>query len=324
MNTLQTLSKKLLRFAMISVAISILLLSIGLAMAPNKPEAPLTHISERFEQVDWSKLPAPETYTARDKSKLAYRSYHGDPDKVVLAIHGSGGSGTALHPLALALNEAGYTVIVPDIRGHGASGRRGDVDYIGQVQHDLDDLRAALPIFANARELNLLGFSMGGGIALSYGAARPEFTRVTLLSPYLAHDAPPMADDNPFAPAVAWATPSVPRIISLSVLNSFGVAAFNHLPVVALATDPNDGGATVPEYTFRLMQSVNPANWSGDIAATQPPLTIIVGAEDELHYAPSYQSLGVADVRTVPGVDHMGVTLSAAGVNAAVAAVQGR
>jgi alpha-beta hydrolase superfamily lysophospholipase len=35
---------------------------------------------------------------------------------------------------------AGITTYVPDIRGHGGSGRRGDIDYIGQLDDDLADL----------------------------------------------------------------------------------------------------------------------------------------------------------------------------------------
>lgn len=308
---------------MISLAICILLAAIGLAMAPSKPKVPLTHISERFNAVNWSQLPSIEQFQARDGEQIAFRRYVGDPKKVVLALHGSGGSGTALHPLAQALNDQGYTVFVPDVRGHGASGRRGDVDYIGQVQDDLDDLRKALPEFASAEELHLLGFSMGGGIALSYGAATPEFDRVTLLSPYLAFDAPPMADDNPYAPQVPWASPSVPRIIALQTLNGFGVTALNHLPVVALATDPNDGGATVPEYSFRMMQSVNPTDWVSDLIAIKAPLTIVVGAEDELHGAPGFQGLKGVKVQVVPDVDHMGITLSKTGIAASIAALKG-
>ncbi|MGB0505552.1 MAG: alpha/beta hydrolase [Pikeienuella sp.] len=306
------------------MAIFVLLAAIGLAMAPSRPEIHLTHISERFDQVDWSKLPTSEFLQARDGEQIAYRRYTGDPKQIVLALHGSGGAGNALHPLAQALNENGYTVIVPDIRGHGASGRRGDVDYIGQVQDDLDDLRKALPEFAGAENAHLLGFSMGGGIALSYGAASNNFDSVTLLSPYLAHDAAPMADKNPYAPEVPWATPSIPRIISLSTLNSFGITAFNHLPVVALATDPNDDGATVPAYTFRMMQSVNPTDWATDLASTKAPLTIVVGAEDELHGAPGYQGLSDVNVQVVPGVDHMGITLADAGIAAAVSALKGQ
>jgi alpha-beta hydrolase superfamily lysophospholipase len=49
-----------------------------------------------------------------------------------------------MNPLAKALNAAGATVYAPHIRGHGESGRRGDIDYIGQLDDDLADLMAQL------------------------------------------------------------------------------------------------------------------------------------------------------------------------------------
>ncbi len=41
-----------------------------------------------------------------------------------------------MHALAEALRTAGVTAYVLDIRGHGGSGRRGDIDYIGQIDDD--------------------------------------------------------------------------------------------------------------------------------------------------------------------------------------------
>jgi hypothetical protein len=51
-------------------------------------------------------------------------------------VHGTAGPGTSMHALAEALRAAGVTAYVLDIRGHGGSGRRGDIDYIGQLVAD--------------------------------------------------------------------------------------------------------------------------------------------------------------------------------------------
>jgi non-heme chloroperoxidase len=45
-----------------------------------------------------------------------------------------------MNPLAKTLQAEGVTVYAPDLRGHGSSGRRGDIDYIGQLDDDLVDL----------------------------------------------------------------------------------------------------------------------------------------------------------------------------------------
>lgn len=300
------------------VALLALLAGVIAFGGPSSPP-PLSHIAERFDAVDWSGLPSPETYGARDGAALAYRTYPGDPAHVVLALHGSGGSGTALHSLARALSAAGATVIVPDIRGHGASGRRGDMDYAGQASDDMDDLRAVIAADYPGARLTLMGFSMGGGLALREGARAPA-DRLILLSPYLAHDAPPMEADNPFAPETAWATPGVPRMIGLSILNAFGVNSLDHLAVVNLATRPEDAEAVAPSYSHRLLTSVNPVDWRADLAALPSAPVIFVGAEDELHHAPAYADAApAADIRVIPGVDHMGLTLDDAAVTAIVA-----
>ena len=313
--------RTMLLSALVPVAALIVLLVSAIAFGGPATPTPLDQIGERFETVDWSDLPTPQTYEARDGEALAFRSYPGNPAHVVLALHGSGGSGKALHPLAAALNEAGATVIVPDIRGHGASGRRGDVDYSGQVSDDLDDLRALLTAEYPGARLTLLGFSMGGGLALRE-AARAPADRLVMLSPYLAHDAPPMEAANPFAPEHPWAVPGVPRLIGLSILSGFGIDSFDHLKVVNLATRPEDEEAVAASYTHRMLTSVNPVDWQADLAELSKPPVIFVGAADELHFAPAYKDAAPgAEIRIIPDVDHMGLTLDAPAIAAVVAEV---
>ena len=313
--------RTMLLSAIVPAAALIVLLVSAIVLGGPATPTPLEQIGERFEAVDWSGLPNPQSYDARDGDALAYRIYPGDPAHLVLALHGSGGSGTALHPLAEALSAAGATVIVPDIRGHGASGRRGDVDYSGQVSDDLDDLRIFLKAeYPNAR-LTLLGFSMGGGLALRETARAPA-DRLVMLSPYLAHDAPPMEAANPFAPKHPWAVPGVPRLIGLSILSGFGIETFSHLKVVNLATRPEDADDVAQSYTHRMLTSVNPLDWQANLGALSTPPVIFVGDQDELHFAPAYKDAAPgADIRIILDVDHMGLTLDAPAIAAVVAEV---
>ena len=57
-------------------------------------------------------------------------------------VHGSSYHGAAYHELAVALSRAGVSkVYLPNLRGHHMSGRRrGDVDYVGQLEDDIADL----------------------------------------------------------------------------------------------------------------------------------------------------------------------------------------
>jgi hypothetical protein len=90
--------------------------------APMKPP-PLASISEPFADVDFSDLPTVQTYAARDGAKLGYRVYEGGGAQVVVLIHGSSDDGAGMHPLAKTLRDAGASVYVPVVRGHGNFGR---------------------------------------------------------------------------------------------------------------------------------------------------------------------------------------------------------
>lgn len=47
-------------------------------------------------------------------------------------------------PARKALCSEGFVVYAPDIRGHGNTGQRGDIDYSGQLDDDFADLVAAV------------------------------------------------------------------------------------------------------------------------------------------------------------------------------------
>ena len=89
-------------------------------------------------------LPTPRQFQARDGASLQYYAYPAGPDQVAVLVHGSAGPGTTMHALAEALRAADVTTYVLDIRGHGGSGRRGDIDYVGQIDDDLADFVAQL------------------------------------------------------------------------------------------------------------------------------------------------------------------------------------
>ena len=63
-----------------------------------------------------------------------------------IVVHGSSGSsGGTIHALSRALAARGVETYAVDIRGHGASGTRGDIGYVGQLEDDLADFVARDP-----------------------------------------------------------------------------------------------------------------------------------------------------------------------------------
>ena len=119
-------------------------IALGLLLAfPVSPPPPLESIRAGALAIDRSGMPDLSHFQARDGSLLAYRAYpaaNGDRQNIAILIHGSGGHSTVMNGIAKRLAAENILVIVPDERGHGASGTRGDIGYYGQLDDDLDDL----------------------------------------------------------------------------------------------------------------------------------------------------------------------------------------
>jgi non-heme chloroperoxidase len=284
---------------------------------PTKPQ-PLASISEPFATIDFSDLPTVRTYAARDGTTLGYRVYEGSGAQVVVLIHGSSDDGTGLHPLAKALRDAGASVYVPVMRGHGDFGRNGDIDYVGQLEDDLADFAAVLrPSHPNA-DMSLIGFSSGGGFVLRVISTAEEklFNRFIMISPALPPGAPTVRPDTG-----GWVSVAKPRIIALAMLNRFGVRRFNGLPIVAFATSPKARHLT-GVYSFRLAVDFGaPPNYLAALGRSTKPVALLIGGSDELffpdRFAPLLQPARPdLQITTVPGVGHIGMTVTPQGIAA--------
>jgi len=285
--------------------------------APVKPP-PLASVSNPFKDVDFSDLPAVQTYSGRDGAKLGYRVYEGGGAQVAVLIHGSSDNGAGMHPLAKALRDAGASVYVPVIRGHLNFGRGGDIDYIGQLEDDLADFAAVLRPLHPKASFTLVGFSSGGGFVLRVIAGPDEklFDRFVLISPLLARGALTIRPGTG-----GWVSVAKPRIIALSLLNRIGMNWFNGLPIVAFATSPNAPNLT-SVYSYRLAVDFGaPPDYLAGFARSTRPAALLVGGADELFYPDRFEpALRPArpdlPITIVPGIGHIGMTVSPEGIAA--------
>jgi len=292
----------------------------GAVLAFDAPVRPprLASVSDPFDTVDFRDLPAIQTYPARDGVKLGYRIYQGDDAQIVILIHGSSDDGSGMHALAKALRDAGASVYVPVVRGHGNSGRRGDIDYIGQLEDDLADLVGALrPLRPNA-SVSLIGFSSGGGFVLRAIASPVEklFDRFIVISPALPPGAPTVRPGTG-----GWVSLAMPRIIALTMLNRIGIDWFNGLSIVAFATSPKAAHLT-SFYSFRLAVDFGASrDYLAALGRSTKPAALLVGGSDELFYPEGYAPL-LRPVRPdlpitiVPGIGHIGMTVAPEGIAA--------
>jgi pimeloyl-ACP methyl ester carboxylesterase len=108
----------------------------------------------------------------------------------VLLIHGHTLDRRVFAEVAAALRDRGLRTLVPDLRGHGRSSRP-DKGY--HFSHHADDMAAVLDAAA-VDAAAVVGFSLGGGIALEMAVTMPERVRSLAL-------VAPVMPDRPFEAA---------------------------------------------------------------------------------------------------------------------------
>jgi pimeloyl-ACP methyl ester carboxylesterase len=107
--------------------------------------------------------------------RVSYRAA-GEGDSVVLLIHGIVGSAKQWDPVARLLAER-YTVVAPDLLGHGESAKpRGDYS-LGAYAASVRDLLVAL----GHRRATVVGHSLGGGVAMQFSYEYPPFAERLIL-----------------------------------------------------------------------------------------------------------------------------------------------
>ncbi len=292
------------RVVLVFAGISLILIAaVGGAIlfgtaAPPRPMPP-----RHLDRVD---LPALSRYTARDGAPLAYRAYPGDDRQIAILIHGSATESSVMHAIAKTLHATGATVYALDLRGHGSSGRRGDIDYIGQLDDDLADFVATIRPLHSDSAFTLIGFSAGGAFTMRIAGGRygALFDRYIVIAPALPYPAP-VARPN----TGGWAAPYLPRIVGLLILNQLGIHQLDGLEGIAFAIPPGNKDLT-GTYSFRLLMNLANRDYLTALEHTKKPMTLLVGADDDQFYADRYARVlrptkPDLSVEIVPGLGHV-------------------
>lgn len=258
-------------------------------------------------------LPALKRFAARDGAELAYRFYDSTSNRVLIFAHGSSYHGAGYHPLAVAISQAGAAkVVLPNLRGHYQSGnRRGDVDYIGQLEDDLADLIALLDAGDEDASIFLGGHSSGAGLAIRFagGDHSQTVSGYLLLSPVI-----PTSSTLRDGDAGGWSVLHRRRLVGLILANALGIRGLNGLPIIAFNKPVAlwDGTETLA-YSYRLNTSYHPRpNYGADLAALPSRTLVVVGDNDEAIDAVALADLFASDAHQVevwrlPGLGHFDV-----------------
>ena len=240
-------------------------------------------------------LPADRAVSGARRHQLGFRRYPARAAReraVAIVMHGSSGSsGSSIHVLSTALAARGVETWAVDIRGHGASGTRGDIGYLGQLEDDLADFVAKVRKTNSAAPLTLIGHSAGGGFALRVAGRRSRTCSRARCCwrPISATTRRPTGRTPAAGPAPTFRASS-----ALSVLRRIGI------DLLRIAADARVCGAAEfrrrswrSTYTYRLMRNfANRPDYRGDLAAASKPVTIFAGAADELMLPDKYARSG--------------------------------
>jgi non-heme chloroperoxidase len=283
------------------------------------PEPPMPPPKDVFDFASMRKPPTEinppslRRYPARDGEQLAYRLYDSTAERILIFIHGSSYHGGGYHALASAISLGGMAkVVLPNLRGHYQSGRRrGDVDYIGQFEDDLDDLIAFLRSDEHLDSpITLGGHSSGGGLAIRFagGAHAGGVSSYLLLAPIIPLSKAVRSD------AGGWANLHWKRLYGLLALNAVGIHGFNGLPIIAFNKPAKywDGTETL-SYSYRLNASYHPRYaYDADIRALAANTLVMVGANDNAVDGEAVQKIMATDapkaeMKILPGINHLGI-----------------
>jgi alpha-beta hydrolase superfamily lysophospholipase len=264
--------------------------------------------------IDYSGAPELQSFTASDGTPLAYRHYPAESDRVVILFHGSGYHSRYLLPLAGFISSEGLAqVYTPDLRGHGLTPkRRGDVDYINQMDDDAADLIDLIRKDNPSATLIVGGHSSGGGMAVRFAGSKygQQADAYLLLTPFLKYNAPTMRPNSG-----GWASPYFGRLMGLSMLNGIRIRSINDMTVIEfnMPEEARDGTETL-SYSFRLQTAYSPRNYKKDLSAITQPLLVVAGTADEAFIADKFEPVisqyTEGQVRLLEGLSHFGVVLS--------------
>jgi|SRR5579875_148332 len=192
----------------------------------------------------------------------------------LLLLHGFTHTGASWAQVVGALGES-YRALTPDIRGHGSAADRQPVS-LEAVLADLAELAPEQPI-------TLVGYSMGGRIALHCALAMPERVRRLVL----IGASPGLADPGERA-ARRRADERLARELEASTIEAFArrwasTPVLAGLPPEALERAHADRLRNTPAGLARALRGLGtgalPALW-GRLGELSMPVTLVVGERD--------------------------------------------
>lgn len=258
-------------------------------------------------------LPRLTFFKARDDVPIALRYYDADSDLVLILLHGATTHDSLYSPLARFMSTRNLAQIyAPTLRGHGTSGgRRGDVDYIGQLEDDIADLIAHVRAKSPHAKIIVAGHSMGGGLALRLAASRyaAQVDGYILLAPYLGALAVLQNQGGQYG----WAQSHLSKGIVLTLANALGISRWNHTRLLDFnIPEVMRNALDIRGYTYRFWASATPhLNFHNDLRALDKPTLLLAGTNDQMFAPDVYAQVNAytqaITLQFIPNATHLGI-----------------
>lgn len=184
----------------------------------------------------------------------------------VLISHGFSGSPRSVKPWGKHLAEAGYTVSVPRLPGHGTSWQEMNKtrweDWFGQVQREYDKLRE------RCSSVFIMGLSMGGSLALRLAEENKDIAGLVIVNPAVHSERP----DRFLLPYIRHVVPAFPGITNDINKPGMDEGGYTRLPLQAA-------------YSLTQLWSIV----KRDISQVEQPLLVLRSTEDHVVEASNSQ-----------------------------------
>ena len=204
-----------------------------------------------------------------------YYETHGEGRALIL-LHGGLGSGEMFGPVIPTLTAAGHQVIAPDLQGHG---RTADIDRPIDITLMADDI-AALIRHLGLEKADVVGYSIGGGVAMFTAVKYPELVnKAVIASVYLRPD----AVDPALRPRQAAVSAAAAEFMKDTPM---------YQTYVRLAPRPEDFGRLLDKIGASMAV---PYDYTEDFKTLGVPTLIVAADADQAppsHYAEMFSLLG--------------------------------
>ena len=242
------------------VAVGLSLAIVAAACQPRRGESKEAVAAPNNTATSQNAKPAESGYASVNGLKLYYEVY--GKGKPVVLLHGSFMNIALNWASIIPLLAKDRKVIAAEMQGHGRTrDTTRDISYEGMA----DDVSGLLK-HLHVDSADVIGYSMGGGIAFQVAVRHPEqVRRLVVLSGAYAHD--------------GW-WPDVEA--SFATINA---AAFKGSPIQEQYERLGNDPAHFPEFVRKVIGiDLKPYDWSKDVKTIQAPIFIALGDADGIRY----------------------------------------